>query len=140
MKKYLKYSILKIVSGAIFFVMFLVLAIMSIPNYNDGYGTDLGLNSDYVTVAIMAVIFLMVGIYNVLSINRRVNLAGVNVLSSLAIAIISCAYSYGRFFRLVFKQKTFDEQFPYFVWGLLSLGFVIYFIFRYIDLKKETEE
>ena len=123
-------KILFVVGGAIASISFLVLMILDLilikdVVYNDGWGTNFEMNSDYVAMFIISLAFLIYGIYSLLAKKYDTKL--------------------GTFLKAFFKALKKEEDFDYlghqqylFI-GLAGIGFLIYSIYNLIKVFKKED-
>ncbi len=140
-------KILFVVGGAVASISFLVLMILDLVLvkdvvYNDGWGTNFEMNSDYVAMFIVSVAFLVYGIYSLLAKKYDTKLQYYSMLT--VVSAIMCFYPLGAFLKAFFKALKKDEDFEflanqhYLFIGLAGIGFLIYSIYSLIKvLKKE---
>ena len=87
-------KILFVVGGAIASISILVLMILDLilikdVVYNDGWGTNFEMNSDYVAMFIVSLAFLIYGIYSLLAKNMILNY---NIMQCLLLYHLLCVF------------------------------------------------
>ena len=141
-------KILFVVGGAIASISFLVLMILDLilikdVVYNDGWGTNFEMNSDYVAMFIISLAFLIYGIYSLLAKKYDTKLQYYAMLS--VVSSIMCFYPLGTFLKAFFKALKKKEDFDYLAHqqylfiGLAGIGFLIYSIYNLIKVFKKED-
>lgn len=141
-------KILFVVGGAIATISIIILLILDLilvkdVVYNDGWGTNFELNSDYVAMLIVAVAFLVYGIYSLLAKKYDTKLQYYSMLT--VVASIMCFYPIGAFLKTLLKALKKNKEFDYlanqhylFI-GLAGVGFLIYSIYNLVKVFKKED-
>ena len=132
MKKISNYLLL---SASLLAVIFnIILFIESFKIKNDGFGTDISFNNDYIASLI---IFITLSIYSVLRVLDNAK-TKTGYITLLVISAITTFYPLGVFFKAIIYGGAFLDNQVMFYLGIASLLVFLFAIFSYIlEIKKE---
>lgn len=113
----------------------LIVFIMSIEVYDDGYGTEFSVSTDYVVAMIMSTIILIYSIYCIVKPNG--NLVFARILTLGLTGSIGGLYSIGAFAKKLIKGNNYPDVQLYLYFGLICLALALIAFFQYLETKKD---
>lgn len=146
MKKLIKNSelikrVLLVVMASMLTILSLVMLSISYESYNDGYGTDISIDMDYLVLALCGIAFLVYGVYSIIAYKKNYSTQSAYYGTLGIISVLLSFYPLGVFFKALAKEKPFLEIQEYLYIGLLGLVFLLYLLFTYLsDKNKETKK
>lgn len=132
---FIKRSIL-IAIAVLIITISIVMFSLSFEIYDDGYGTDISFDMDYIVLMCCGIALLIYGILDIISYRRQ---------KSTKIAVYSCFgvissllsfYPLGVFFKAISKGKPYLENQEYLYIGIIGLLMLAYIIFSYLSTSK----
>lgn len=146
MKKLIKNSelikrVLLVVMASMLTILSLVMLSISYESYNDGYGTDISIDMDYLVLTLCGIAFLIYGVYSIIAYKKNYSTQSAYYGTLGTISVLLSFYPLGVFFKALAKEKPFLEIQEYLYIGLLGLVFLLYLLFTYLsDKNKETKK
>ena len=122
--------------AALIVIISIVMFSLSFEIYDDGYGTDISFDMDYIVLMCCGIALLVYGILDVISYRRQ---------KSTRIAFYSCFgvissllsfYPLGVFFKAISKGKPYLENQEYLYIGIIGLFMLAYILFSYLSTTK----
>ncbi len=106
---------------------------------DDGYGTDISFNMDYVVFLLCGIAMLCYSIYSVIGYYKNKNLKMAYYSAFGVISVLLAFYPLGVFFKAMSKHKPFLEYQEYLYIGILGIGLIAYLLFQFLS-DQQTEE
>ncbi len=119
--------------GLFISVLALVLMIKSFEVYDDGWGTDISFNMDMVVLLMIGIAILVYACTTFKSVNPNNY-----YLTSVVVTTLTAFYPLGVFFKAMAKAKAFADYSTYLYVGIIGTILLVYFIFAYLDYKKDN--
>ena len=132
----MKKAILTTLFGAFFTILYLVLAIQSFSVYDDGYGTDVSVNADYITLLVAGIIVLVTGIKHLVRAKKNQELGLLYPYGYQILGFLMTFYPLGLGFKMIWKNKPCAN---YFVWAIFGAFILAYGVISYLDNKKKEQ-
>ena len=129
-------------TGIIAFIISLVLFIKSFENYFDGYGHDISFEENYAIGMIIGIIIISCFgyiLYKEIK-GKEEEIPVISMLSGFLVSTLVSFYSLGICFKNIFKDKPWADYCNYLYIGLFALGFVVYYVFKYLLFKEEEQK
>lgn len=133
----MKKSILTLLFGTFVFGLYLVLAIKSYSYYSDEYGTDISVDGDCVTLALIGLFVAIVGIVMIVRAKKDLTVNVNQVIT--VIGFVMTFYPLGLAFKMLAKKKP-ESSIDYFLWAIFGAFMLAYGVIDYIDGRKKLDK
>lgn len=106
---------------------------------NDGWGSSIEFNENYIFALICSVIILIYGIINLINFKKNKDNGNLVYYTFGTISFMLAFYPLGKFFKGLAKQKEFVSIQDYLYLSLLGFVLLAYFIFHYLAKNKNNK-
>ncbi len=126
--------------GLSIMIIAIVMFALSFGSYDDGYGTDISFDMDFVILFICGIALLVYGIYTIYAYHKNLSTKLAYYGAFGIISVLIAFYPLGVFFKAISKGKPYLENQEYLYAGILGLIMIAFLIFSYISDQKRKEQ
>ena len=106
---------------------------------NDGWGSSIEFDENYIFALICSVIILIYGIINLINFKKNKDNGNLVYYTFGTISFMLAFYPLGKFFKGLAKQKEFVSIQDYLYLSLLGFVLLAFFIFHYLAKNKNNK-
>ena len=137
------YKVLKkvsiIVVGLLSLIFSLIKYVKSYEIWSDEAGTDISFNTEYLLAIVISLFIIALGVTTLVLMFKNKESKNATLYVGLASSSLVSFYSLGVLFKALNKGKAFADYQNYLYIGLVTLALLCYFVFEFIEKRKEKD-